>query len=217
MGNQEGQELDRGDELVVDAEPRVNLRTLVVDHAVLAVAESSEAHRRPLHVGEEALEARSVVGLELSVPSDVEARVLPGPHDLRGLGQELPPANHHLEEPPAEDLLESGEVHDGPRLVHRYGPHWRILLLHLVLFGFIYPGERGKVPEAVLSDHLARLRAEATVAPPAPNVCRGTLISREQFLVDVMERGFADPRLPPYGTMRSEDVEHWTQAIGTIR
>ena len=28
------------------------------------------------------------------------------------------------------------------RLLRRFGPHWRVLLGHLVLFGFVYPGER---------------------------------------------------------------------------
>jgi hypothetical protein len=30
---------------------------------------------------------------------------------------------------------------DWSRLLHRMGPNWRVLLSHLVQFGFIYPGE----------------------------------------------------------------------------
>src|SRR5206468_1316705 len=30
---------------------------------------------------------------------------------------------------------------DWERLLRRFGPHWRVLLSHLILFGFVYPGE----------------------------------------------------------------------------
>jgi predicted nucleotidyltransferase len=33
---------------------------------------------------------------------------------------------------------------DWPHLVRRFGPDWRVLLSHLVLFGYIYPSERDK-------------------------------------------------------------------------
>src|SRR5882672_8666891 len=62
MRNQERQELDRGHELVVDAEAGVDPRPLVVDHPVFTVSKPPEAHGGSLHVGEEALEALSVVG-----------------------------------------------------------------------------------------------------------------------------------------------------------
>jgi hypothetical protein len=39
-------------------------------------------------------------------------------------------------------LLACGKNLDWPRLLSRFERHWRLLLSHLVLFGFIYPGER---------------------------------------------------------------------------
>jgi hypothetical protein len=45
------------------------------------------------------------------------------------------------------------------------------------------------------------------------DVCRGTLVSREQYLHDVQRQGYVDGRLPPSGTMRAADIEAWTQAI----
>src|SRR5262249_54406684 len=39
-------------------------------------------------------------------------------------------------------LRARGRHIDWARLVDRYGPHWRVLLSHLVLFGFVYPGHR---------------------------------------------------------------------------
>ena len=55
--------------------------------------------------------------------------------------------------------------------------------------------------------------------PPVtdPMLCRGTMISRAQYLPDIREDGYLDARLPPHGRMASPDVAHWTAAIGTIR
>src|SRR5437870_12666003 len=39
---------------------------------------------------------------------------------------------------------------DWTRLTRRFGRHWRVLFAHLTLFGFIYPSERRRVPEAVM-------------------------------------------------------------------
>ena len=46
----------------------------------------------------------------------------------------------------AHIILACGERLDWRRLVERFGPHWRVLLAHLVLFGFIYPSARSRVP-----------------------------------------------------------------------
>lgn len=100
------------------------------------------------------------------------------------------------------------------RLVERFGPHWRVLLAHLTLFGFIYPGERDRVPRWVM-DHLADRLKEEVAQPPAqdPHVCAGTLLSREQYLHDVEKLGYVDGRLTPASTMTADDVQRWTEAI----
>ena len=43
------------------------------------------------------------------------------------------------------------------------------------------------------------------------------LFSREQYLVDIKERGYADARVPPFGNVPSAEIEHWTDAIGKIK
>jgi hypothetical protein len=100
------------------------------------------------------------------------------------------------------------------RLVERFGPHWRVLLAHLTLFGFIYPGERDRVPRWVMEHLMGRLKAEVA-QPPAqdPHVCAGTLLSREQYLHDVEKLGYVDGRLTPVSTMTSDDVQLWTDSI----
>src|SRR5262249_13127993 len=50
---------------------------------------------------------------------------------------------------------------DWQRLLRRFGPHWRVLLGHLVLFGFVYPGERWRIPAAVMCELTERLAREA--------------------------------------------------------
>jgi hypothetical protein len=103
------------------------------------------------------------------------------------------------------------------RLISRYRDKWRLLLSYLILFGFIYPAERDKIPAWVMRRLLRRLenQIEAPVRRQKEKVVQGTLISREQFLTDVSEWGYRDGRLPPTGNMTPEQIGHWTEAIGT--
>jgi hypothetical protein len=59
----------------------------------------------------------------------------------------------------------------------------------------------------------ARLESELESRPPAERVCQGTLISREQYLVDVECKGYLDARQAPRGRLTSEDIAQWTAAI----
>ena len=51
----------------------------------------------------------------------------------------------------AHILRASAERIDWPRLVARFGDYWRVLMVHLVMFGFVYPCERHRVPPGVLN------------------------------------------------------------------
>lgn len=106
-----------------------------------------------------------------------------------------------------------GEKMDWPRLLRRFGPHWRVLLSHLVLFGFIYPGERWLVPAWLIDELMNRLRQETQQPVPATRECAGTLLSREQYLPDTEQLGYEDGRLAPSSTMTAQDVALWTEAI----
>ncbi len=102
---------------------------------------------------------------------------------------------------------------DWARLLHRFGPDWRILFSHLVLFGYVYPAERMRIPVEVMETLLGRLQQEQTQSPPRTPVCQGTLLSREQYLPDVQLWGYQDAR-----TLRSRmspgEIARWTDAIG---
>jgi hypothetical protein len=102
---------------------------------------------------------------------------------------------------------------DWARLMERMAPIWRVLLSHLVLFGFIYPAQRAQIPAWVMTKLLARLREEMESPPPNQAVCGGTLLSREQYLHDVLRDGYTDARLQPFGPMSAEDIATWTQDI----
>jgi hypothetical protein len=105
---------------------------------------------------------------------------------------------------------------DWKRLLRRFGPDWRVLLSYLVLYGFVYPARRDAIPERVVDALAARLRRETATEPAREPVCRGTLLSRAQYRVDVNGWGYKDARLDPRVAMSEEDIAHWTRAIDEI-
>jgi hypothetical protein len=106
----------------------------------------------------------------------------------------------------------AGHDLDWQRLLHRFGPHGRVLLSHLVLFGFVYPSERDAVPAWVMQELLGRLECESEVPPPDRHVCQGTLLSRLQYVTDLEEDQFEDARLDPESGMTAEQIGAWSQA-----
>jgi hypothetical protein len=109
-------------------------------------------------------------------------------------------------------LLSSAESLDWNRLLSRFGDNWRVLYAHLLLFGFAYPDEAHHLPRRVMRELAERLEREESRPPPTEHVCKGTLLSREQYLPD-LERGWGDARRPPSGTMTDEMIAIWTDAI----
>lgn len=102
---------------------------------------------------------------------------------------------------------------DWPRLLRRLDTNWPVLLSHLMLFGFVYPGERSRIPRVVLMELFQRWQNELAAPAHDAHLCRGTLLSRAQYLVDVDEWGYQDARQLPYGTMTAEQIAIWTAAI----
>jgi hypothetical protein len=68
---------------------------------------------------------------------------------------------------------------DWPHLLRRFGPDWRVLLSHLVVFGYVYPGERARIPAAVnairLEQALVKLQAERRIVVLHYSPIRATL------------------------------------------
>jgi len=110
-------------------------------------------------------------------------------------------------------LRDCGPRLDWQRLLRRFGEHWRVLYAHVIIYGFVFPALPQAVPAWVHKELAARLAAEAD-SPRLAHVCRGTLLSREQYLVDVEQLGYQDGRLEdPAVRMSAEDIARWTQAI----
>jgi hypothetical protein len=104
---------------------------------------------------------------------------------------------------------------DWNHLLERFGDHWRVLFAHLILFGFIWPGDRAIIPSWVMETLISRLQSELE-PPPLTNgnhLCQGTLLSREQYLIDIDRFGYHDARLEPRGKMSDKQIKIWTEAI----
>ena len=113
----------------------------------------------------------------------------------------------------AHILRACAESLDWDRVVRRFESYWQLLLSHLVLFSFIYPSERQRIPSRVIAALVDRLNQEISAPPSDDRVCRGTLMSRAQYLLDIGRYGYADARLVPHGNMSPEDAVYWTWAI----
>jgi nucleotidyltransferase DUF2204 len=96
---------------------------------------------------------------------------------------------------------------DWDHLVDRFGEHWRVLLAHLALFGFVYPTERTRIPRRIMLDLLDRLARELGSEFDGDHITQGTLLSSGQYMVDTRERGFKDARLLPPAELTREDIQ----------
>ena len=104
-------------------------------------------------------------------------------------------------------LLHSyGERLNWEHVLELCGPYYRVLLAHMILFGFVYPSEQDCIPAKYLKRLTERLLEETGAPPPGSIVCNGTLLSHSQYKVDVTERGFQDGRLQPFGFMTPREL-----------
>lgn len=88
-----------------------------------------------------------------------------------------------------------GRVLDWDRLLARFGEqHWHVLLAHLLLFSFSYPHDRDAVPRRVWRLLVSRASRLAPERAEADKLCRGTLLSRTQYLPDLGLWGYRDAR-----------------------
>ena len=79
----------------------------------------------------------------------------------------------------AHIIRSCAETLDWDRVVRRFDAYWQLLLSYLVLFGFIYPSERHRIPERVWNDLTARLQPEISdAAERRPRVPRHADVAR---------------------------------------
>lgn len=89
-------------------------------------------------------------------------------------------------------ILKKGEDLDWRRLLMRMDRDWELLYTHLLNFRFIYPSERDCVPGWLLDELASRLQNHRQLPAPQDRVCRGSLLSRTEYRVDVDEWGFKE-------------------------
>lgn len=91
-------------------------------------------------------------------------------------------------------LYARGHEMDWERLLARFGPHWEVLLSHLTLYRFVYPGARSRVPGWLVDELCGRLLAQQRAGDDPVPVCRGRLISGRQYRHDYEQLGMEDGR-----------------------
>jgi hypothetical protein len=85
-----------------------------------------------------------------------------------------------------------GRSLDWKRMLMRMEPFWEILLSHLLQFRFVYPAERDVVPGWLMEELVSRLHNQLAAPVPREKVCRGPLLSKTQYLVDIQEWGYRE-------------------------
>lgn len=102
-------------------------------------------------------------------------------------------------------ILMRGHELDWDRLIRRLDTHWRLLLAQIVLFDYVYPSYRARVPDDVRERLLERERDEPDELED-PRAFRGTLVSKFSFAIDVNEWGLRDLRTEAVSACRSLPV-----------
>ena len=69
-----------------------------------------------------------------------------------------------------------------------------ILLSYLMLICFIYPSKRKLIPDWLMKDLFGVFDRELESPPIIEKLCRGTLLSTSEYLIDVESRGYEDAR-----------------------
>jgi hypothetical protein len=110
-------------------------------------------------------------------------------------------------------LLATADRLDWQRLLSYLDEHWRVLLSHLLLFGFIYPSERTHVPEQIMHQLVQRLQQEFGSASPSQRLCQGTLLSHTDYRIDIELWGYQDARVQPVGTLTEAQAAHQTATL----
>lgn len=79
-----------------------------------------------------------------------------------------------------------GEL-DWNRVLELASDHWELVLWNLILFRYVYPGQRDYVPESLWRELLGRLVEDRS--PNKPATFRGSLVDDNMFAIDVEEWG----------------------------
>lgn len=79
-------------------------------------------------------------------------------------------------------------------LLERFERYWEVLLSYLLLFRFAYPSERDVVPRWLMLELVSRTLDTVEEGSWQQRLCRGNLLSRVNFRLDIEERGYLNGR-----------------------
>lgn len=88
----------------------------------------------------------------------------------------------------------AGKDMDWERLMRRFDRYWEVLFAHLNMFRFAYPSERSIIPDWVMREMLGRTLATMREGDWEEKICRGNLVSRVNYSVDIGSWGYQDGR-----------------------
>jgi hypothetical protein len=139
------------------------------------------------------------------------------PHKVLGYDTRLVPAEEQLWSKAFvqdRDRFDGGDVNHlilnlGPtlnwhRMLRRFEKHERVLMSHLLLFGYVYPSEKDLIPAWVMDQLDDAIRNEL---PVKTKICRGTQLAQRSYWIDTHQWGYADVRVKPLGPLTPEEGE----------
>ncbi len=91
-------------------------------------------------------------------------------------------------------LRSMGPRLDWDRMLRRFDRYWEVLLAQLMLFRFAYPSDRDVVPDRVMTGLLSRAVETLKSGADEERVCRGDLMSRINYRLDIDSWGYASGR-----------------------
>ncbi|MGB7156589.1 MAG: nucleotidyltransferase [Tepidisphaeraceae bacterium] len=101
-------------------------------------------------------------------------------------------------------ILARGHELDWDRLLRRFRGHERVLLAHVILFGYAYPCDREQVPKSVMDRLQEAMRNESL---PDERLCRGTNLAHGgSYGTALREWGYFDGRLKPHGPLTPDEI-----------
>ncbi|MBI5201267.1 MAG: nucleotidyltransferase [Elusimicrobia bacterium] len=106
-----------------------------------------------------------------------------------------------------------GTSMDWRRLLERFGPHWPVLMSHVSLFHYIYPGSRKVIPAWFTTELCSRFAIERSQPWTDGRICRGTLLSNFEYRHDLESNGYRDARLKPDGPLSPSELAEWKRHL----
>lgn len=102
----------------------------------------------------------------------------------------------------AHIILHCGKEINWKLIMSKVDPYWEVLFAHIIIFRFIYPSERENVPAWLLKEFVSRIEHQMDLPTPQDKVSRGTILSTNEFQIDIAKWGFRDVADFKHGELR---------------